>query len=353
MRERENVIFYDVDGTLALPFESPPVRLRKLLHSLDRAGVRQVLCSGKNKEYLAGLARGLGLSNCAEVIAENGGVIFDWKKQIVHKVAEREKKKVRAIYSSVMSEVNDLEIYEEPKETIITIFVKDLEQTQGLAERIKMAIPEGFAVKHYQDGAIDIFCGDIHKGKAVKSYLEMFSPEANVFTCGDGHNDLEMLSVGVPLSFASAHPEVVKLVKKRGGIVADKNGPDGILQALSRLIFSCDLPVINDVDFIYRDWGSWEVLSGGQDYKVKKMVVNAGASLSLQKHQHRSEHWFVFDGKAGITLNNKEIELTAGEDFYIPVGGIHSIKNIGDSDLVIIEVQRGSYLGEDDIIRFN
>lgn len=348
----QTIIFYDVDGTLAEPFASPPAKLRKAIQSLDKAGIAQILCSGKNKEYLAGLARGLGIENSSDVIAENGGVIFDWRRQKIYHYAHEEKKKIEAISAVVEELMGGKEFYREPKETILTYFLTDKNDTPKIASAMKnMLKKEGMKVKHYPDGAIDIFSDTVNKGKAIKSYLEKFE-KAKVYTCGDGINDLEMLEIGLPVSFSGAHPKVLELVRKREGVIAGRQGPDGLLEALSHLIFSDHLPAINHIEFIYRSWGSWEVLSTGKDFKVKKMTVSQGASLSLQKHLHRSEHWFVFEGQAKITLNNKEIVLSEGDDFYIPKKGIHRVENIGDTELVIIEVQRGSYLGEDDIVRF-
>ncbi|OQB06440.1 MAG: Alginate biosynthesis protein AlgA [bacterium ADurb.Bin212] len=351
-KESEAIIFYDVDGTLAEPFMAPPHNLLKAIKSLDRAGIKQVLCSGKNKEYLSGLARVLGLSATSDIIAENGGVIFDWKKQNMHKV-NRKSSKIAALKPKISKILKNYQYYEEPKDTIATYFIKDLSKLEEVTKQIKEVVaPYSLDVKYYKDGAIDILNDHIHKGLAVDYYLKNINPTEKVYTCGDANNDLEMLTIGTPITFQGATPEVIKLVKERNGHVADKIGPDGLLQAISELVFNKHLDAINHMDFVYRDWGSWEVLSTGKDFKVKKMVVNPGSKLSLQKHQFRSEHWFVFEGRAQIALNGKDVELSTGEDYYIPRGGIHCVANAGESELIIIEVQRGSYLGEDDIIRF-
>ncbi len=102
-----------------------------------------------------------------------------------------------------------------------------------------------------------------------------------------------------------------------------------------------------------REWGFWEVLTVGNGYKVKKMVVNSGCKLSLQKHFHRSEHWFIFEGTATVTLNGSSLKICHGNDIYIRKEAIHRVANRGRSDLVIIEISRGKYLGEDDIVRFD
>jgi mannose-6-phosphate isomerase-like protein (cupin superfamily) len=93
------------------------------------------------------------------------------------------------------------------------------------------------------------------------------------------------------------------------------------------------------------------VLEDAPGYKVKRIVVNSGQRLSLQKHASRREHWFVLEGKAIVTRNNEEIPLSAGQAIDVPEGVWHRIKNPGDTPLVFVEVQTGDYFGEDDITR--
>ena len=87
------------------------------------------------------------------------------------------------------------------------------------------------------------------------------------------------------------------------------------------------------------------------NFKVKRILVNPGASLSLQKHAHRAEHWIVVRGIADITCGDKRFTLNQNESTYIPVGALHRLTNIGEVALEMIEVQSGTYLGEDDIVR--
>ena len=101
-----------------------------------------------------------------------------------------------------------------------------------------------------------------------------------------------------------------------------------------------------------KPWGGYEVLSNRADHKVKRIVVNAGERLSLQRHQKRSEHWFVVSGEGDVTLGEKLVRLRAGESVDIPKGSLHRVSNPGVEPLVFIEIQRGDYFGEDDIERF-
>lgn len=102
----------------------------------------------------------------------------------------------------------------------------------------------------------------------------------------------------------------------------------------------------------HRPWGMYEVLEEAASYKVKKIVVEPGHRLSLQSHEHRAEHWIVVAGSAMVTRNDEEISLSDGETIMIPKGARHRIANPGKTPLVFIEVQQGSYLGEDDITRY-
>lgn len=104
---------------------------------------------------------------------------------------------------------------------------------------------------------------------------------------------------------------------------------------------------------VLRPWGSFENIDIGDRFKVKKIIVNPKASLSLQMHNHRAEHWIVFKGTANVTCGNKEFVLTEDESTYIPIGKKHRLENKGQIPLELVEVQTGSYLGEDDIIRFS
>ncbi|MFK8016116.1 MAG: mannose-1-phosphate guanylyltransferase/mannose-6-phosphate isomerase [Gammaproteobacteria bacterium] len=103
---------------------------------------------------------------------------------------------------------------------------------------------------------------------------------------------------------------------------------------------------------VFRPWGSYDSIDMGERFQVKRLVVKPGAILSLQKHHHRAEHWIVVTGTAEITRDEEVFLLTENQSTYIPLGAVHRIANPGKVPLEIIEVQSGSYLGEDDIVRF-
>ena len=103
---------------------------------------------------------------------------------------------------------------------------------------------------------------------------------------------------------------------------------------------------------VHRPWGWYDSIDEGGRFKVKRIQVKPKASLSLQKHHHRAEHWIVVTGTAEITKGDKVLTLTENQSTYIPLGEVHRLANPGTIPLEIIEVQSGSYLGEDDIVRF-
>jgi mannose-1-phosphate guanylyltransferase/mannose-6-phosphate isomerase len=103
---------------------------------------------------------------------------------------------------------------------------------------------------------------------------------------------------------------------------------------------------------VFRPWGSYDSIDSGERFQVKRLSVKPGGVLSLQMHHHRAEHWVVVQGAARITRNNETFLLAENESTYIPVGATHRIENPGKVPLHIIEIQSGSYLGEDDIVRF-
>lgn len=102
---------------------------------------------------------------------------------------------------------------------------------------------------------------------------------------------------------------------------------------------------------VNRPWGSYEGVDSGERFQVKRIIVNPGASLSLQKHHHRAEHWIVVKGTATVTCGKNVMLLSENQSTYIPLGEIHRLENPGQIPLEIIEVQSGSYLDEDDIVR--
>ena len=103
---------------------------------------------------------------------------------------------------------------------------------------------------------------------------------------------------------------------------------------------------------VYRPWGAYDSIDMGERFQVKRITVNPGAALSLQMHHHRAEHWIVVSGTAEVTRGEETLLLSENQSTYIPLGVTHRLRNPGKVPLELIEVQSGSYLGEDDIVRF-
>jgi mannose-1-phosphate guanylyltransferase/mannose-6-phosphate isomerase len=104
---------------------------------------------------------------------------------------------------------------------------------------------------------------------------------------------------------------------------------------------------------VYRPWGSYEGMDESERFQVKRLTVKPGEVLSLQKHYHRAEHWIVVRGTARVVKDEEEVLLSEDQSTYIPLGTVHRLENPGKITLELIEVQTGSYLGEDDIVRYD
>ena len=150
---------------------------------------------------------------------------------------------------------------------------------------------------------------------------------------GLGLNDI--VAIAMPDAVLVAHKDCVQDVKQ----VVIKLKENGIQQA-----------EVSQKD--HRPWGWFEILATQGRFKVKRIFVKPGAALSLQSHKHRSEHWIVVEGKIKVTVNDKIQLLTEGQSVFIPLGAVHRMENPGKVPMILIEVQTGAYLGEDDIVRY-
>lgn len=135
-------------------------------------------------------------------------------------------------------------------------------------------------------------------------------------------------------------------------LVADKSRSQQVKEVVSRLKASGHESQRTHRT-VTRPWGTYTILQDAPEFKIKRIAVKPGASLSLQMHHHRSEHWVVVSGKAEVINGDQIIVLEANQSTYIPAGNRHRLTNAGESELALIEVQCGTYLGEDDIVRFD
>lgn len=134
-------------------------------------------------------------------------------------------------------------------------------------------------------------------------------------------------------------------------LIAHKNSAQDVRQIVGQLK-SADHELHKLHRTVHRPWGTYTTLENGERFKIKRIVVKPGAALSLQMHHHRSEHWIVVSGMAVVVNDHAELMLNTNESTFIRAGHQHRLKNPGVIDLVLIEVQSGDYLGEDDIVRF-
>lgn len=134
-------------------------------------------------------------------------------------------------------------------------------------------------------------------------------------------------------------------------LVADRNRSQDVKKVVEQLKLSKH-EAVRVHRTVGRPWGTYTVLEEGDGFKIKRIVVKPGQSLSLQMHHYRSEHWVVVSGTAKVTNGEREMLVRKNESTYIPAGNKHRLENPGLLDLVMIEVQSGDYLGEDDIVRF-
>ena len=133
-------------------------------------------------------------------------------------------------------------------------------------------------------------------------------------------------------------------------LVVNKDSTQAVKSVVDALKIQ-ERPEIHRHQLVYRPWGSYESVSQGPHFQVKRLIVKPGCRLSVQFHHHRSEHWVVISGTAKILVGEQYLTLSENQSTFIAVCGVHSLENLGSTNLEVIEVQSGSYLGEDDIVR--
>ncbi len=153
----------------------------------------------------------------------------------------------------------------------------------------------------------------------------------------------QLVGLGLDDIIAIAMPDAV--------LVAKKNKAQEVKKVVNTLK-DRNIPQAENFQKDYRPWGWFESLAVGPCFQVKRIFVNPNGSLSLQSHKYRSEHWIIVEGTAVVSINNKVQTINEGESIYVPIGAIHRLENREKKAMVLIEVQIGVYLGEDDIIRY-
>jgi mannose-1-phosphate guanylyltransferase/mannose-6-phosphate isomerase len=155
-----------------------------------------------------------------------------------------------------------------------------------------------------------------------------------------------------PVIAAVGLNDVIVVATKDAVLVADKKHAQDVKKVVDALAASGRTEHISHT-VVFRPWGNYQTTDEGERFQVKRLVVNPGEKLSLQKHHHRAEHWVVVQGTAHVTRDDELLVLHENESVYIPIGAKHRLENPGKIPLHIVEVQSGGYLGEDDIVRFD
>lgn len=145
--------------------------------------------------------------------------------------------------------------------------------------------------------------------------------------------------------------DLVVVDTKDALLVADRNRVEDVKKLVELLKQQQRSEVVHHRE-VYRPWGKYDSMDQGQRFQVKRITVKPKAKLSLQMHHHRAEHWVVVSGTAKVTIDNVEKLVSENESVYIPIGAVHSLENPGMIPIELIEIQSGTYLGEDDIVRF-
>jgi len=170
----------------------------------------------------------------------------------------------------------------------------------------------------------------------------------------------DVLTVDTRNSFIHAQSKLVAVVGVQDLVVVETDdavmiAPKDRVQEVKEIVAQLKERGRREADVhrkAYRPWGHYDLVDTGERHQTKRIVVKPGGKLSVQKHHHRAEHWVVVKGTALVTKGDEKLLITENESTYIPLGIVHCLENPGVIPLEIVEVQSGSYLGEDDIVRF-
>ncbi len=208
---------------------------------------------------------------------------------------------------------------------------------------------ENLSVMPYSGGWSDLGSWDaVHNEVGPDTDGNVCSENSTAIDCRNSllrseSGSMELVGIGLDNIIAIAMPDAV--------LVAHKSDGQRVKEAVAALKFK-GAKQADTFPRDHRPWGWFESLVVGNRFQVKRIVVNPGAALSLQSHHHRSEHWIVVEGTAKVTIGDEVRLVGENQSVYIPLGAKHRMENPGKLRMVLIEVQTGSYLGEDDIIRF-
>jgi mannose-1-phosphate guanylyltransferase / mannose-6-phosphate isomerase len=272
----------------------------------------------------------------------NSGIFLFSARTIVDAFERHQPEMARAVRAALAGAENDLaflrlEAASWAAATGISLDYAVMEKADNL-----MAVP--FAGQWSDLGAWDAIAEQMERdatGTAV-------SGAAHAIDCTNSllraESDEQVL-VGIGLR------NIVAVAMRDAVLVADLDAGQRVGEAVA-LLRAKEAPQATEFPRCHRPWGWYETLSLGHRFQVKRIMVHPGGILSLQSHVHRAEHWVVVEGTARVTVGDEVRLLTENESVYVPLGAVHRLENPGKLDLHLIEVQSGSYLGEDDITRY-
>ena len=223
--------------------------------------------------------------------------------------------------------------------------LKNISIDYAIMERAQNLVAVPFASKWSDLGGWDAVWAE-SKSDALGNVT---SKTAHVIECSNSllrseSSSQQIVGIGLNDIMAIAMPDAV--------LVAPKGRAQDVKKAVE-LLKAKDIAQAEIFPKDHRPWGWFESLVLGERFQVKRICVKPGASLSLQSHNHRSEHWVVVEGTATVTIGEEIMSITEGQSVFVPLGVKHRMANTGISPMILIEVQIGSYLGEDDIVRFD
>ena len=185
--------------------------------------------------------------------------------------------------------------------------------------------------------------GDANGNSAVGVDNIYFVEARDTHIASSSHTEKVIAAIGVENLVIIDTPDAL--------LVADRAMSQDVKLVVEALKASADAELTELPATVHRPWGTYATLKQEDGYQVKRITVAPGQKLSLQYHDKRAEHWVVTQGQANVQVGDEEFETGPGEYRYIPLGEKHRLTNIGEIELVLVEVQVGSYLGEDDIVR--
>ncbi len=286
-------------------------------------------------------ARALQMLNSGNYLWNAGIFLFKAKKMlnVFKTLSPKTFELTRKALNSAQYDLNFLRLNSE--------YWKDLEGISidfAIMEKIKNLVAVPFMAEWSDLGSWDAVWS-----KSVKASSGVaLSNGAHEIDCRNSiirseHSGQQIVGLGLDNIIAVAMPDAV--------LVASKDKAQDVKKVVDYLKVK-NVSQAENFPKGYRPWGWFESLSTGDKFHVKLIHVKQGCVLSLQSHKYRSEHWIVLQGEAKISVDDKVNNLTEGQSAYIPLGAIHRLENIGKTLLVLIEVQTGSYFGEDDIVRY-